>query len=483
MLQEMARYPLSIKGSSSPVLTEVRNPYNGEVIAAIEQADTAVIEAALSLAADCFENTMQRMPAYKRAEILAKTAQLIADNTEDIASTIALEGGKPIKAARIEVARAVNTFATAGREALNIEGEQVPMDLAPGNDHRLAIVIREPIGIIAAITPFNFPLNMVAHKVAPALASGNVVILKPSPQTPIASFKLKTLLEQAGLPPTAFQIIPCPVSEAGALVRSPKLAMLTFTGSTAVGWNFRKEVQPGVRLVLELGGNAGVIVHDDADLTAAAAAVCRGGYTHAGQTCISVQRVYVQNHVYDKFLEILTGLIKSLKIGNPLDDQTDIGPLIDDRAVNKVTRWLEEATKKGAKLAVGGKVHPHNLMEPAVLINTSPDMSVVCEEIFGPVVSVMKYDTLDNAINAVNDTRYGLQSSVFSANIDTAFKTARRINAGAVHINDASFRVENMPAGGRKESGMGLEGIRYAIHEMTQPKLITFNLSDRYGPS
>ncbi len=483
MLKEIARYRLSIKGSSSLPSLEVRSPYNGEVVAAIEQADASTIETALSLASDCFENTMQRMPAYKRAEILSKASQLIADNTEDIASTIAMEGGKPIKAARLEVARAVNTFAVASREALNIEGEQIPLDLLPGNDNRLAIVIREPIGIVAAITPFNFPLNMVAHKVAPAIAAGNVVILKPSPQTPIASFKLKALLEQAGLPPEAFQIVPCPVSEAATLVRSPKLAMLTFTGSTEVGWNFRKEVQPGVRLVLELGGNAGVIVHNDADLNAAATAVCRGGYAHAGQTCISVQRVYVHNEAYDKFLEILLGLVKSLKIGNPLDDQTDVGPLIDDRAVTKVTKWLEEATKNGAKVLVGGKVHPHNLVEPTVLTDTKADMSVVCKEIFGPVVSVMKYKTIDDAIDAMNDTRYGLQSNVFTTNLEVAFKAARRINAGAVHINDASYRVDHMPAGGRNESGMGLEGLRYAIHEMTQPKLITLNLPDRYKPS
>lgn len=480
MLKEIVRYPLSIQKKSSPVFVDVLNPYSGEIVASVEQADAQTIDRALSLAASCFKNIMQRMPAYKRSQILAKTAELIEKNTEDLASTIAMEGGKPIKAARVEVARAVNTFATASREALNIEGEQIPMDLIPGSEHRLAIFIREPIGIIAAITPFNFPLNMVSHKVAPAIASGNVVILKPSPQTPIASLKLRVLLEQAGLPEGAFQVIPCPVSEASALVRDPRLAMLTFTGSTEVGWNFRKEVQPGVKLVLELGGNAAVIVDHDADLKAAASAVCRGGFGHAGQTCISVQRVYVQNSVYDKFMQILPDLVKSLKIGNPLDDQTDVGPLIDERAAKKVSEWLQEAISSGAKLIVGGKVHPNNLIEPAILTNTKPDMSVVCKEVFGPVICVIKYDSIDEAIAAVNETRYGLQSSIFTTNIETAFKAARLINTGAVHINDASFRLDHMPAGGRKESGMGLEGVRYAIEEMTQPKLITLNLPDRF---
>jgi acyl-CoA reductase-like NAD-dependent aldehyde dehydrogenase len=480
MLKELVRYPLSVNEKSCSTFSEVRNPYNGEIVASVGQADAGMIDNALSLAARCFKNVMQRMPAYKRSEILGKTAQLITENAEDFAHTISLEGGKPIKAARIEVTRAIHTFATASREALNIEGEQIPMDLAAGSEHRLAVLIREPIGIVAAITPFNFPLNMVAHKVAPALAAGNVVILKPSPQTPIASIKLKKLLEQAGLPKDAFQVLPCPVAEASALVRDARLAMLTFTGSTEVGWNFRKEVHPGVRLVLELGGNAGVIIHDDADLTAAASAVCRGGYTHAGQTCISIQRVYVQSRVYDQFVKILEDSVKALKFGNPLDEQTDIGPLINEPSALRVKEWLQEAEKKGAKLKTGGKLHPHNIIEPTIIIDAKPDMSVVCKEIFGPVVSVMKYDTIDDAIDGMNNTRYGLQASVFTSNIANAFKAARRLNAGTVHVNDVSYRLDHMPAGGRKESGLGLEGVRYAIHEMTQPKFICLNLPDAY---
>lgn len=476
----MVRYPLSIKGNSSEDFVEVKNPYSQEVIASVGQGNIDMIKDALDLSSDCFNNVMKRMPAYKRSEILAKTSQFISDDAEDLARTIVLEGGKPIKTARIEIARAINTFAVASREALNIEGEQIPMDLIPGNDHRLGIVIREPIGIIAAITPFNFPLNMVAHKVAPALAAGNVVILKPSPQTPIASLKLKELLEKAGLPDHAFHVIPCPVKEASALVRDSRLAMLTFTGSTEVGWGFRKEVHPGVRLVLELGGNAGVIVHEDADLKSAVNAIVRGGYAHAGQTCISIQRVYVQNRIYNEFLAMLETSVKSLRIGDPLEEETDVGPLIDEKAVKRISQWLREAVSAGAKLKLGGKAHAHNVIEPTIVLDAKSDMSVVCKEIFGPVVSVLQYKNIDDAIASMNDTRYGLQASIFTANIETAFKAARCLDAGTVHINDVSYRLDHLPAGGRKESGIGLEGIRYAIHEMTQPKLICLNLPDAH---
>ncbi len=477
MLKEIAEFSLSIKGSSYSGIAEVKSPYDGQVIGMVGQADAAMIKLAIASAQDCFKNTMQQMPAYKRSEILAKTSALITEQIEDLAQTIALEGGKPIKTARVEVARAANTFAIAARETLNIDGEKIPMDSAPAGENRFAVAVREPIGIIAAITPFNFPLNMVAHKVAPALAAGNVVILKPSPQTPIASFKLKALLENAGLPKDSFQIVPCLVSEASALVRDPRLAMLTFTGSPEVGWNFRKEVQPGVRLVLELGGNGGVIVHQDADLETASAAICRGGYSHAGQTCIAIQRVYVQEQVYDNFLKLFLEKVKSLKTGDPLNEQTDVGPLIDERSAKKTISWLDEAVKNGAKLLCGGKVLANNLVEPTVLVDTKPDMSVVCKEVFGPIVSVMKYDSIDEAIHAMNDTRYGLQANVFTNNLDIAFKAAAQLEAGTVNVNDVSFRLDHMPAGGHKESGLGLEGVRYAIHEMMQTKFICLNLS------
>jgi acyl-CoA reductase-like NAD-dependent aldehyde dehydrogenase len=477
MLKEIVRYPLGIRGVSTEEFLEVKSPFSHEVIAVIGQADEKAVDKAIVLAQECFQNTMRLMPAYKRSEILSKTSQLIEKNAEDLARTISLEGGKPMKDARIEVQRAVGTFAVAAELAMHIDGEQIPMDRAPGNESRLAIVLREPLGIIGGITPFNFPLNLVAHKVAPAIAAGNVVVLKPSSQTPISSLKLRALMLEAGLPEDALQIIPCRGAKGMTLVKDSRIAMLTFTGSAQVGWDLRKQIAPGIRIILELGGNAGVIVHDDADLDAAVKGITRGGYSNAGQSCISVQRVYVQEKVYDKFLKDFTAAVKALKVGDPLDDSTDVGPVIDEPSAVKTVEWVKLAEKSGAKVQTGGKIINKNLMEPTVISDTKPEMNVVCQEIFGPVVTVMKYATIDEAIAAVNDSRYGLQSAVFTKNIDIAFKAARQIDAGGVIVNDPStFRADHMPYGGRKESGIGLEGVRYAIHELTQPKFICINL-------
>ncbi|HEY9787026.1 MAG TPA: aldehyde dehydrogenase family protein [Candidatus Obscuribacterales bacterium] len=480
MLKEVVKYPLSIRGISSSEFAEVKSPFDGEVVAAIGQADEKAIDAALKVAVETFHSTMRTMPAYQRSQILRRASDLILERKEDLARTIALEGGKPIKDARIEVARAATTFAIASQEAMRLEGEQIPMDISAGNEARLGLVLREPIGIIGGITPFNFPLNLVAHKVAPALAAGNCVVLKPSSQTPIASIKLQAILKEAGLPDGALQIAPCRGSKGNALVRDPRLAMLTFTGSPEIGWQLRREVHPGVRVILELGGNAGLVVHDDADLELAARAAARGGYAHAGQTCISVQRVYVQEKVYDKFLDKFVAIVKGMKVGNPLDEDTDIGPLIDDGAVEKTVTWVDKAVKGGAKLLTGGKVISNHLVEPVVLAETKSEMLVVCQEVFGPVVSVMKYGTIDDAISAMNDSQYGLQAGVFTTNLEVAFKAARHIDVGGVMVNDApTFRSDHMPYGGRKESGLGLEGVKYAMHEMTQPKFVCLNLQNR----
>ncbi len=478
MLKEIVKYPLDIKGTHESFV-EIKSPYDGEIVASVGQADEKAIDTALSEAKRTFENVMSKMPAYKRSEILAETSRLIKERCEEIARIIALEGGKPLKDARIEVNRAANTFAIASREAMSLDGEQIPMDVFAGNEKRLGIIIREPIGVVGAVTPFNFPLNLVAHKVAPALAAGNTVVLKPSSQTPVASFKLKEILRDAGLPDGAFWVVPCRGAKGNALVRDPRLACLTFTGSPEVGWRLRGEVHPGTRVILELGGNAGIVVHDDADLDAAAQAACRGGYAHAGQVCISVQRVYVQEKVYDKFLKLFTDKVKALKLGNPLDEQTDVGPLIDDESVKKTLDWVDQAVKSGAKLVAGGKKVSDRLVEPVILAETKPDMLVVCQEVFGPVVSIMKYDTIDNAIKAMNDGRFGLQAGVFTQDINVAFKAARSIDVGGVMVNDAPmFRADHMPYGGRKESGLGLEGVKFALQEMTQPKFICLNLKD-----
>jgi acyl-CoA reductase-like NAD-dependent aldehyde dehydrogenase len=477
MLKEIVRYPLKIKGVSSAEFTEIKSPYSGEPIGAVAQADEQAIKQAIGVAKETFDKFMRKMPAHKRADILRKTSQALLDNAEDFAQTIALEGGKPLKDARVEVQRAAGTFMIAAEEALRLEGEQIPMDRQPGNEGRLAMVLREPIGVIGGITPFNFPINLVAHKVAPAIAGGNTIVLKPSSQTPLSSMKLLDIMLAAGLPEGALVVIPCRGSKGQTLVTDPRLAMLTFTGSPEVGWKMRGDVAPGVRMVLELGGNAGIVVHDDADLEAAARAACRGGYSNAGQTCISVQRVYVQEKVYDKFLDLFVGMVKNLKTGDPSLDTTDVGPLIDPGAAKKTVEWVEEATKSGARLLAGGKLQKNNIVEPTVLADTKPELKVVCQEVFGPVVAVMKYKEFDDAIEAMNDTRFGLQAGVFTKNVELAFKAARRIDCGGVMVNDGpTFRADHMPYGGRKESGLGFEGVRYALHEMTQPKFICLNL-------
>jgi len=478
MLKEVVKYPLEIRGVESKEFNEVKSPFNGEVVAAIGQADEKAIDTALTVAEDVFKNVMRKMPAHQRSEILHKTSKLLLEKREDMACTIALEGGKPIKDARIEVSRAATTFLLACQEAMRLDGEQIPMDVTAGNENRLGLVLREPLGIIGGITPFNFPLNLVAHKVAPAIAAGNCIVLKPSSQTPIASIKLGSILKEAGLPDGVLQIIPCRGSKGNALVKDPRLAVLTFTGSPEIGWQMRRDAHAGTRLVLELGGNAGVIVHDDADLELAVKGAVRGGYAHAGQTCISVQRVYVQKNVYKKFVEKFVEVVKTLKVGDPLDDSTDVGPLIDDGAVEKTLDWVEKAVKSGAKVLSGGKVINNHLVEPVVLSETKADMLVVCQEVFGPVVSIMQYDTIDEAIAKMNEGRFGLQAGVFTSNLDIAFKAARTIDVGGVMVNDApTFRSDHMPYGGRKESGLGLEGVRYAVHEMTQPKFICLNLN------
>jgi glyceraldehyde-3-phosphate dehydrogenase (NADP+) len=477
MLKEIVKYPLNIKGVQSNEYIEIKSPFAGEVVAAVAQADEAAIQKAFELAHTTFETVMKRMPSRQRSEILDRASALILERVEDLAKSIALEGGKPIKDARIEAARAAMTFKVASEEALRLDGEQIPMDRQAGNEGRIGLVLREPIGVIAGITPFNFPLNLVAHKVAPAIAAGNTILLKPSSQTPVSSFKLAEILKEAGLPDGVLNIVPCKGSKGDALVKHPGLAMLTFTGSPEVGWKLREKVAPGVRMILELGGNAGIVVHNDADLSAAAKAACRGGYVNAGQTCISVQRVYIHESVYDKFVSLFVDQVKSLKTGDPMDDTTDIGPLIDKGAAEKTVEWIESAVKGGAKVLTGGKALNNNVVEPTVLADTKADMLVVCQEVFGPIVSVMKYKELDDALAAMNAGRYGLQAGVFTTNIEVAFKAARVIDVGGVMVNDApTFRADHMPYGGRKESGVGLEGVKYAIHEMTQPKFICLNL-------
>jgi len=396
---------------------------------------------------------------------------------EEFARTITTEAGKPITDARREVGRAIQTFSVASEEAKRIPGEIVPLDLTPGTDAYLGLVRRFPIGPVLGITPFNFPLNLVAHKVAPCLACGNPIVLKPAPQTPLTALLLGEVVLEAGLPAGALSVVPCDNTVAEHLVTHPGLKVLSFTGSASVGWMLKAK-SGKKRVLLELGGNAGVIVEPDADLGIAAQRCVTGGFAYAGQTCIAVQRIYVHESVHDRFVAELLARVAQVKAGDPLEEATVVGPLIDEAAARRVEDWIAEAVAQGAKLLAGGK-RSGPLVEATVLADVSPAMKVSCREVFGPVVTVNRYQRFEEAIQALNESDYGLQAGLFSRDVDRIFKAYRELDVGTVLANEVpTFRADHMPYGGVKDSGLGREGVRYAIEEMTEPKLLVLNLKD-----
>ncbi|MBM4444565.1 MAG: aldehyde dehydrogenase family protein [Chloroflexi bacterium] len=444
------------------------SPFGGEAVAEVALASPVQVEAALSAARTAFQS-YRRVPAHKRSEMLLKAGSLIAASGEEIARTITLENGKPIRSARAEVSRAVTTFNLAAAEAGRIGGEIVPADAVPGSGERLAFYTRQPIGVVCAITPFNFPLNLAVHKVAPALAAGNTVVLKPSSQTPLTACLLGRIMMQAGFPAGSINVVPCDKETADLLVTSPQAAMVSFTGSAAVGRLIRDRV--GLkRVTLELGSNSSNIVTEHADLERAAASCVVGGYTYAGQVCISVQRVYVQESVMDAFLGLFLPRVRALKTGDPLEESTDVGPLVSDEAAERVAAWLAEARAGGAKVLAGGTMNGR-MMAPTVLSDVRPEMKVVCEEVFAPLVSLMPYQRFEEAIALANDSRYGLNAGVFTQDLGEALSAVRDLEVGSVIINDSSaYRADHMPYGGVKDSGLGREGVRFAVDEMTEVK-------------
>jgi len=373
------------------------------------------------------------------------------------------------------VGRAIFTFTVAAEESTRIYGEYLPLDWQEFTAGRWGIVRRFPLGPIAGITPFNFPLNLVAHKVAPAIAAGCSVVLKPAPQTPLSALLLAETIQEAGWPDGALNVLPLSNDDAGLLVTDERLKMISFTGSAAVGWEIKKRAGKK-KVILELGGNAGVIVHGDADLAYAAERCVAGGFTYAGQTCISVQRILVEHSVYGKFTDLLLAGVKKLKTGDPLDDSTDLGPLIRESDAVRASDWIQEAVRGGARLLCGGH-RKGPMLEPTVLTATKPEMRVNCQEIFAPVVTVEPYDDFDAALRRLNDSPYGLQAGVFSRDAKLLFRSYEELEVGAVVAGDVtSFRIDHMPYGGIKDSGVGREGLRYAIEEMTEPKLLVMNL-------
>jgi len=454
---------------------ELRAPSDGRLLARIVQARREHVEGAIQAASDAFEVT-RKLGAYERQRVLREVAAGLAQRREEFARTLALEAGKPLKAARVEVNRAVFTFTIAAEESTRIYGDWLPLDLQASTAWRWAIVRRFPIGPLATITPFNFPLNLVAHKWAPAMATGCTLVHKPAPQTPLCSLLLAELVERAGWPAGGLNVLPVAVEDAEPLITDYRLKMLSFTGSAAVGWELKRKAGKK-RVTLELGGNAGVIVHHDADLDQAAERCAVGGFAYAGQTCISVQRILVQRGVFAKFLRAFVERVKKLKLGDPLDESTDVGPMISEAAAARALHWVEEAVAEGAQILCGGK-RTGAMMEPTVLTGTRPQQRVNCEEAFAPVVTVEPYQEFADALRQVNDSAYGLQAGVFTRDAKLLFQAYEELQVGGVIVGDApSFRIDHMPYGGVKDSGLGREGVRYAIEEMTVRKILVMNVS------
>jgi acyl-CoA reductase-like NAD-dependent aldehyde dehydrogenase len=452
---------------------EVRSPFDESFVGRVAKGGASDTRRAV----DAAERAMaEPLPAHERAAILDRTARLVEERSEEIARTISAEAGKPLKAARIEAARAQSTFTMAAVEARKLAGEVVPMDASPAGSGKLALTLRVPIGVVAAISPFNFPFNLVAHKVAPALAAGCAVVLKPASQTPLSAFLLAELEAEAGLPPGWLNVVCGPSGDIGdVLVEDERVALITFTGSAGVGWMLRERA-PRKRVNLELGNATPVIVAADADLDDVATRLAANAFSFAGQSCISVQRIYVERSAYDAFLERFLPRVDALVIGDPADEATDVGPLISAGERTRVLAWIEEARAAGAQVLAGGELDGE-LLRPTVIAGAPPDAKVACEEVFGPVCVVAPYDALDDAIALANGTRYGLQAGVFTSDLKVALRIAHRLEFGGVTVNEApTFRADQMPYGGVKDSGNTREGPAWAIREMTEERLVVLQL-------
>jgi glyceraldehyde-3-phosphate dehydrogenase (NADP+) len=450
-------------------------PYDGQPVGSVHRAGPDDLEQATQAAVRAFETT-RKLPAHKRAAVLRKVSETIAARAEELARTIALEAGKPIKQARIEVGRSVGTFATAADEASRFHDEVLHLDALAGGENRPAIVRRFPIGPIAAISPFNFPLNLVSHKLAPAIAAGCPVVLKPASQTPISSLKLAEIIYEAGWPGEALSVLPINSRDAAPLVEDERFKLLTFTGSPSVGWAMKGRAGRK-RVTLELGGNAGVIVHSDADVAFAAERCVVGGFSYAGQSCISVQRIFVQEDAYEAFMDAFVPKVRALKVGHPLDEATDLGSVISKDEGERVGEWLHEARAAGAECLVGGDVRD-GVVQPTVVVKAGPDLRVNNHEIFAPVVTVQTYRSFEDGLAAVNNSDFGLQAGVFTSDVRRIYQAFDALEVGGVMVNEVpTWRLDPMPYGGVKQSGFGREGLRYAIEEMTEPKLMVINLS------
>ncbi len=449
---------------------EVRSPYSGDIVGRVAKAGAAETERAI----DAAEEAMREpLPAHKRAEILVRVAGALGRRHDEVARIISEEAGKPMKAARVEARRAMSTYTFSAVEARKLAGEMVPMDASQAGVGKLAFTIRCPIGVVGAISPFNFPLNLVAHKIAPALAAGCAVVLKPAGQTPLSALLLAELEEEAGLPPGWLNVLAGPSSEIGdVIVEDERVKLLSFTGSGGVGWGLAERAYRK-RVKLELGNSTPVIVCADADLEQAASSLAANAFSFAGQSCISVQRVYVERAAYDDLVQRFIPKVEELVVGDPGEEDTDVGPVIDEGARDRILEWIRES---GGEILTGGDLQG-DLIRPTVIASPPPDAKVSCEEVFGPVCTVTPVDSLDDAIRLANSTRYGLQAGIFTSGIRTALKAARELEFGGVTVNEApTFRADQMPYGGVKDSGNTREGPHYAVREMTEERVVVVDL-------
>ena len=452
---------------------DVRSPYSGDVVGRVPKAGAGEMRRAIDAAAEAMR---EPLPAHKRAEILVRVAGYLGRRHEELAQTICAEAGKPLKAARVEVSRAMSTYTMSAVQARTLAGEMVPMDASQAGAGKLAFTLRLPVGVVGAISPFNFPLNLVAHKLAPALAAGCAVVLKPASQTPLSALLLAELATEAGLPPGWLNVVVGPASELGdVLVEDERVRVITFTGSGDVGWKLAERA-PRKRVNLELGNATPVLVEADADLEAAATKLAANAFSFAGQSCISVQRIYVQRAVRDELLARFLPKVEALVVGDPADEATDVGPQIDRESRDRVLAWVEEARAAGAEVLAGGALEGE-LLRPTVLAGAGPELKVSCEEVFGPVCTVTAYETLDEAIELANGTRYGLQAGIFTSSLTTALAAAQRLEFGGVTVNEApTFRADQMPYGGVKDSGNTREGPAWAVRELTEERLVVLEL-------
>ena len=462
-----------VETKNSYVLT---SPYSGEEIAKVAMASVQDVEKAIEGAHEAFQS-FKKTTAFERAEILYKVVELIRNRKEDFAKILAMEAGKPLSVGLVEVDRTIATYQFSAEAAKQSMGETVPMDAAPGVKDRIGYTKRVPLGVVSAITPFNFPFNLVAHKLGPAFAVGNTVVLKPATQTPLSALVLAEIFKEAGLPDGALQIVTGSGSElSDILVTHPLVKKVTFTGSGAVGLKLKEKV--GLRkITLELGSNAAVIVEPSTPIEKVIPRCVTGAFGYAGQVCISLQRVYVHESIYEQFTNAFVEETKKLKLGDPLDASTDVSAMIHPKEVERIKEWIEEAKQQGAVVATGAEF-TERTMAPTVMTHVSPDMKIVCQETFAPIVSIVPYKNLDEAISFVNSSDLGLNAGIYTNVLTDAMKAADELEAGAIVINDVpTFRIDNMPYGGVKNSGYGREGIKYAIEEMTDLKFITIKTS------